>query len=210
MWDVLLDNGKDHDHRAAFSNSTLWMKLALCMKLSKVLAWHDLSCFYWLAQLDMEDGDEIDAMLHQTGGWTCWFLPSVAVVLNVLYIYSGTIFWRRNPFVVHIINAIAKPICVMDVLKVLLVQLPAGLGNLGAEKISMWEATVLLVCWQWRIIMQVGGASQLTLRLPQWHVRSFLGVKVGRCSLLLQLFRFLTGLWATRLLETGRTQTCLE
>jgi len=23
------------------------------------------------AELDMEDGDEIDAMLHQTGGWVC-------------------------------------------------------------------------------------------------------------------------------------------
>lgn len=154
----------------------------------------------------MEDGDEIDAMLHQTGGWTCWFVPSVAVVLSILYIYSGTIFWRRNPFVMHIINAITKPICVMDVLKVLLVQLPAGPGNLEAEKISMWVITVLLVCWRWRIIIQVRGASQLTLRLPQWHLRSFLGVKVGWCYCR-RLFRFLTGLWATRLLETGRTQS---
>lgn len=48
----------------------------------------------------------------------------------------------------HIINAITKPIFVMDVLKVLLVQLPAGPGNLEAEKISMWVITVLLVCWR--------------------------------------------------------------
>lgn len=32
-------------------------------------------------QLDMEDGDEIDAMLHQTGGACCWY----HVVLNMLY-----------------------------------------------------------------------------------------------------------------------------
>lgn len=45
-------------------------------------------------QLDMEDGDEIDAMLHQTGGASSWYEYAVSgsVVLNILYTEQASLF----------------------------------------------------------------------------------------------------------------------